>query len=77
MGTNVDHLINERPGPYVFKINGYCHHLMGSFCSMIKKHRNLLSFISMTQEIRSKIDLRRLSMALQHRLLTMTLFIGL
>uniref|UniRef100_A0A2K1ZIH9 Uncharacterized protein n=1 Tax=Populus trichocarpa TaxID=3694 RepID=A0A2K1ZIH9_POPTR len=30
MGANIDHSVNCRPGPYVFKINGHCHHLMGS-----------------------------------------------
>lgn len=30
MGANIDHSVNRRPGPYVFKINGHCHHLIGS-----------------------------------------------
>uniref|UniRef100_A0A6N2KPV0 Helitron helicase-like domain-containing protein n=1 Tax=Salix viminalis TaxID=40686 RepID=A0A6N2KPV0_SALVM len=30
MGAKLDHSVNEGHGPYVFKINGHCHHLMGS-----------------------------------------------
>lgn len=30
MGVTIDHSVNEVPGPYVFKINSHCHHLMGS-----------------------------------------------
>uniref|UniRef100_A0A6N2MNQ0 ATP-dependent DNA helicase n=1 Tax=Salix viminalis TaxID=40686 RepID=A0A6N2MNQ0_SALVM len=30
MGVNIDQSVNRQPGPYVFKINGHCHHLMGS-----------------------------------------------
>jgi hypothetical protein len=30
MGANIDHSVNRQPGPNVFKINGHCHHLMGS-----------------------------------------------
>ncbi|XP_061968321.1 uncharacterized protein LOC133691732 [Populus nigra] len=30
IGANIDHSVNRQPGPYVFKINGHCHHLMGS-----------------------------------------------
>jgi len=28
--ANIDHSVNYRPRPNVFKINGHCHHLMGS-----------------------------------------------
>jgi hypothetical protein len=28
--VTIDHSVNEVPGPYVFKINSHCHHLMGS-----------------------------------------------
>ncbi|XP_073265278.1 uncharacterized protein [Populus alba] len=34
MGAVVDHSVNSRPGSYVFKVNGYCHHLMGSLLPM-------------------------------------------
>ncbi|KAG5254925.1 ATP-dependent DNA helicase [Salix suchowensis] len=30
MGAQIDNTINSQPGPYIFKINGQCHHLMGS-----------------------------------------------
>ncbi|XP_008245910.1 PREDICTED: uncharacterized protein LOC103344060, partial [Prunus mume] len=30
MGAKVDHSINSGPGPYIFKISGQVHHLMGS-----------------------------------------------
>lgn len=30
MGAKIDHSINNRPGPYIFKISGQVHHLMGS-----------------------------------------------
>jgi hypothetical protein len=30
MGAQIDHTVNSQPGPYIFKINGQCHHLMGS-----------------------------------------------
>lgn len=30
MGAKVDNSINNRPGPYIFKISGQVHHLMGS-----------------------------------------------
>ena len=30
MGANIDQSVNRQSGPYVFKINGHCHHLMGS-----------------------------------------------
>uniref|UniRef100_A0A6N2KG64 Helitron helicase-like domain-containing protein n=1 Tax=Salix viminalis TaxID=40686 RepID=A0A6N2KG64_SALVM len=30
MGAHIDHTVNSQPGPYIFKINGQCHHLMGS-----------------------------------------------
>uniref|UniRef100_A0A6N2NFB7 ATP-dependent DNA helicase n=1 Tax=Salix viminalis TaxID=40686 RepID=A0A6N2NFB7_SALVM len=30
MGVNIDQSVNRQSGPYVFKINGHCHHLMGS-----------------------------------------------
>uniref|UniRef100_A0A6N2KT28 Helitron helicase-like domain-containing protein n=1 Tax=Salix viminalis TaxID=40686 RepID=A0A6N2KT28_SALVM len=33
MGANIDQSVNHQPGPYVFKINGHCHHLMGSLLS--------------------------------------------
>ena len=29
-GANVDQSVNHQFGPYDFKINGHCHHLMGS-----------------------------------------------
>jgi len=28
--ANIDHSVNHRPRPNVFKINGHSHHLMGS-----------------------------------------------
>jgi hypothetical protein len=34
MGAVVDHSVNSRPGSYVFKVNGYCHHFMGSLLPM-------------------------------------------
>ncbi|KAJ6876879.1 hypothetical protein NC651_029788 [Populus alba x Populus x berolinensis] len=34
IGAVVDHYVNSRPGSYVFKVNGYCHHLMGSLFPM-------------------------------------------
>jgi hypothetical protein len=30
MGTKIDTSVNDQPAPYVFKISGHCHHLMGS-----------------------------------------------
>ena len=30
MGAHIDNTVNSQPGPYIFKINGQCHHLMGS-----------------------------------------------
>ncbi|CAL9002644.1 unnamed protein product [Prunus brigantina] len=30
MGAKVDHSVNSGPGPYIFKISGQVHHLMGS-----------------------------------------------
>uniref|UniRef100_A0A6N2MDD8 ATP-dependent DNA helicase n=1 Tax=Salix viminalis TaxID=40686 RepID=A0A6N2MDD8_SALVM len=30
MGVTIDQSVNRQSGPYVFKINGHCHHLMGS-----------------------------------------------
>ncbi|KAJ6951656.1 hypothetical protein NC653_040948 [Populus alba x Populus x berolinensis] len=37
MGAVVDHSVNSRPGSYLFKVNGYCHHLMGSLLPMDNK----------------------------------------
>jgi hypothetical protein len=37
MGAVVDHSVNSRPGSYVFKVNGYCHHFMGSLLPMDNK----------------------------------------
>jgi hypothetical protein len=34
MGAVIDHSVNAQPGSYVFKVNGYCHHLMGSLFPM-------------------------------------------
>jgi hypothetical protein len=30
MGAKIDTSVNDQPAPYVFKISGHCHHLMGS-----------------------------------------------
>jgi hypothetical protein len=30
MGAKIDTSVNDQPTPYVFKISGHCHHLMGS-----------------------------------------------
>ena len=30
MGAKIDNTVNSQQGPYIFKINGQCHHLMGS-----------------------------------------------
>ena len=30
MGVKIDNTVNSQPGPYIFKINGQCHHLMVS-----------------------------------------------
>ncbi|XP_034918726.1 uncharacterized protein [Populus alba] len=45
MGAVVDHSVNSRPGSYVFKVNGYCHHLMGSLLPMDNRGPNLDSQI--------------------------------
>jgi hypothetical protein len=37
MGAASDHSVNAQPGSYVFKVNGYCHHLMGSLLPMDNK----------------------------------------
>ncbi|KAJ6946875.1 hypothetical protein NC651_001539 [Populus alba x Populus x berolinensis] len=37
MGAVVDHSVNSRSGSYVFKVNGYCHHLMGSLLPMYNR----------------------------------------
>ncbi|XP_073265274.1 uncharacterized protein [Populus alba] len=37
MGAVVDNFVNSRPGSYVFKVNGYCHHVMGSLLPMDNK----------------------------------------
>jgi hypothetical protein len=29
MGAKIDTSVNDQPAPYVFKISGHCHHLMG------------------------------------------------
>uniref|UniRef100_A0A6N2K3U1 Uncharacterized protein n=1 Tax=Salix viminalis TaxID=40686 RepID=A0A6N2K3U1_SALVM len=28
MGEKIDNYVNSQPGPYIFKINGQCHHFM-------------------------------------------------
>jgi hypothetical protein len=30
MGAKIDTSVNDQPAPYVFKISGHCHYLMGS-----------------------------------------------
>ena len=37
MRAVVDHSVNSRPRSYVFKVNGYCHHFMGSLLPMDNK----------------------------------------
>ncbi|XP_073266985.1 uncharacterized protein [Populus alba] len=37
MGAVVDNSVNSRPGSYVFKVNAYCHHVMGSLLPMDNK----------------------------------------
>ncbi|KAI9383363.1 hypothetical protein POPTR_013G071501v4 [Populus trichocarpa] len=39
MGAAIDHSVNAQPGSYVFKVNGYCHHLMGSLLPMDNRVR--------------------------------------
>jgi hypothetical protein len=60
MLAKIDHSINAQPETYAFKINGYCHHVMGFLLPINNEAQSLLNYMFLTLRMRFIIGLSHL-----------------
>lgn len=77
MLAKIDHSINAQPETYAFKINGYCHHVMGFLLPINNEAQSLLNYMFLTLRMRFIIGLSHLPRKTFRRPWLKLLFVGL